>query len=96
MSAENTIVISVQRKLSEADLRGVVEDVRHVSGCDLDIKQDEIVGRGFNLQNAQDAILIISAGGAVWFTKKWADTYLWPVIQRRLDKIQIIRDLRNL
>lgn len=31
------------------------------------------------------ATLVISSAVLAWFTKKWADTYLWPEIQKRIE-----------
>ncbi|WP_312339440.1 hypothetical protein [Anaerospora hongkongensis] len=29
--------------------------------------------------------LFVASSVIVWFTKKWADTYLWPEIQKKID-----------
>lgn len=31
-------------------------------------------------------LLLIGGASATWFTKKWADEYLWPILKKRLDK----------
>jgi hypothetical protein len=33
-----------------------------------------------------EMLLLLSGGAGAWFTKKWADEYLWPIIKRKLDR----------
>jgi len=41
---------------------------------------------GFEPVSMSGAVLMISSTTATWLTKKWVDTYLWPLVQSRIDK----------
>jgi hypothetical protein len=45
----------------------------------------EIKARGIEGPGAIEIILLLSGGG-LWFTKKWADEYLWPILRRKIDR----------
>jgi len=42
--------------------------------------------KGFEPVTMSAAVLLIGSTTAVWLTSKWVDTYLWPLVQKRIDK----------
>lgn len=46
---------------------------------------DETTGRDLGPAEV-DFLISLGGGAAAWFTTKWADTYLWPVLQKKFGK----------
>src|SRR5437016_337784 len=47
----------------------------------------EISSRGvIEGQVGAELLMVVSGGVSVWFTKKWADDYLWPIIKQKIDR----------
>jgi hypothetical protein len=41
---------------------------------------------GPSVETLTTVMLIIGGGAGAWFTKKWADEYLWPRLKRNIDQ----------
>jgi hypothetical protein len=39
----------------------------------------------YSFTEQQEILLYIAGTAVTWFTKKWIDTYLWPVLQDEID-----------
>jgi hypothetical protein len=46
----------------------------------------EIRALGIQGPGAADILLIVSGLAGAWFTKKWVDEYVWPLVKRRIDR----------
>jgi hypothetical protein len=42
--------------------------------------------RGFEPGTLSTSVLLIGGSASTWLTKHWIDTYLWPLVQQRIDR----------
>jgi len=41
--------------------------------------------QGISADEGSHLLLCLGSGALTWFTVKWIDTYLWPVLHKKLD-----------
>jgi len=69
------------------DLQAVIKVLEEIAVSNNLMQQDDIYIQKPKQFGVGELPVTIFIAGAVtaWFTKKWADTYLWPELQKRID-----------
>lgn len=63
----------------------LVKETAKSKGLEDDIYVLRPKTKGFGMAELSDVVIHWGGATAVWLTKKWIDTYLWPLVESRLD-----------